>query len=130
MNSDSCMIIMTMDRGVAPSALRSPISRVRSLTTISMMLPTPTAPAKIVPIATIQLNTLMPVNSPWTLSNSSWRLKLPNTPLSSGLTFLICERYFFTSVLGDARVDAGLRDDHEAAVPASLVERITQRVVR
>ena len=39
MNSDSCMIMATMDAGVAPSALRRPISRVRSFTTISMMLP-------------------------------------------------------------------------------------------
>ena len=82
---------------MAPSALRKPISRVRSLTTMSMMLPTPMAPAKIVPTATTQLNTSMPVNRPCTLSNSSWRLKLPNTPLSSGLTFLRCDRYFFTS---------------------------------
>ena len=92
MNSDSCMIMATMEAGVAPSALRRPISRVRSFTTISMMFPTPTAPAKMVPMATIQLKTLMPVNRPCTLSYSSCRLKLPNTPLSSGLTLLICER--------------------------------------
>ena len=30
MNNDYCMIMATMDAGVAPSALRKPISRVRS----------------------------------------------------------------------------------------------------
>ena len=70
MNSDSCMIIATIEAGVAPSALRRPISRVLSFTTISMMLPTPTAPAKIVPMATSQLKNLMPVNRPCTLSYS------------------------------------------------------------
>ena len=42
----------------------------------------------VVPMATIQLNALIPVNRPCTLSCSSCRLKLPNTPLSSGLTLL------------------------------------------
>src|SRR5262249_31156398 len=43
--TDSFITIATIDSGVAPSALRTPISLVRSLTVISMMFETPTTPA-------------------------------------------------------------------------------------
>jgi hypothetical protein len=46
--------------GVAPSALRMPISRVRSFTTISMMLPMPTMPAIRLPMPTNQMKAEMP----------------------------------------------------------------------
>ena len=39
-----------IDQGVAPSALRMPISRVRSRTAIIMMFETPTTPASSVPM--------------------------------------------------------------------------------
>ena len=42
---DSFITIEMIENGVAPSALRTPISFVRSLTVISMMFETPTTPA-------------------------------------------------------------------------------------
>ena len=51
-----------MEPGVAPSALRIPISRVRSFTDMSMMLLMPTIPAIIVPIPIIQIKMRMPLN--------------------------------------------------------------------
>src|SRR5262249_49157582 len=46
-NTASWMIIATIEFGVAPSALRTPISLVRSRTAIIMMFETPTTPAEI-----------------------------------------------------------------------------------
>ena len=48
-NTASWMIMNTIEVGVAPSALRTPISLVRSLTAIIMMFDTPTTPAASVP---------------------------------------------------------------------------------
>jgi hypothetical protein len=45
---------VTIEPGVAPSALRMPISSVRSCTEMIMMLLTPTMPANSVPLPTIQ----------------------------------------------------------------------------
>src|SRR6218665_256046 len=56
---DSCKIILTMENGEAPSAFLIPISLVRSLTIISMMLLTPTTPAMIVQMPTHQKNNRM-----------------------------------------------------------------------
>ena len=64
-----------MANGVAPTARRRPISLVRSLTMISMMLETPITPAARVPAPTIQSRMEIPRNSPWILPNSSSRLK-------------------------------------------------------
>ena len=44
------------DQGVAPSALRMPISFVRSFTAIIMMFETPTTPARSVPTPITQTN--------------------------------------------------------------------------
>ena len=44
-NTDSVRIRLMMDQGVAPRALRMPISLERSFTAISMMLLMPTMPA-------------------------------------------------------------------------------------
>ncbi len=46
---DSSSSVLTMENGVAPSALRMPISRVRSFTVMIMMLLMPTMPAVSVP---------------------------------------------------------------------------------
>ncbi len=56
--------MLTILNGVAPSALRMPISRVRSFTVMIMMLLMPTMPAISVPRPTNQMNTLMPMNRP------------------------------------------------------------------
>src|SRR5213075_3532651 len=61
---DSSSNVLMMENGVAPSALRMPISLVRSFTVMIMMLLMPTMPAINVPRPTNQMNTLMPVNSP------------------------------------------------------------------
>ncbi len=53
-----------IDEGGAPTALRTPISRVRSCTEISMMLLTPTTPARMVPRPISQTKVRMPGNSP------------------------------------------------------------------
>ena len=53
---DSSKIKPITDDGLAPIAFRIPISLVRSFTTISMMLLTPTIPAIKVPIPMIQIN--------------------------------------------------------------------------
>ena len=58
--------MLTILNGVAPSALRMPISRVRSFTVMIMMLLMPTMPAVSVPRPTNQMNTLMPMNRPLT----------------------------------------------------------------
>ena len=50
-----------IDHGVAPSALRMPISLVRSLTAIIMMFETPTTPASSVPMPITQTNARMPL---------------------------------------------------------------------
>ena len=60
MTTDSCMIRPTMDAGVAPRALRMPISLVRSLTTIIMMLLTPTIPAMTVKMPMMAMNIVRP----------------------------------------------------------------------
>ena len=60
-----------MARGGAPSARRMPISCVRSLTSTSMMLLTPTMPASSVPSPTNHVSHAMPRKSPITLSNIS-----------------------------------------------------------
>ena len=57
--TDSVRICQTMSRRRAPSALRSPISRVRSLTTISMMfmmtMPPTTSDSATTPISTAKM---------------------------------------------------------------------------
>ena len=57
--TDSVRICQTMSRRRAPSALRSPISRVRSLTTISMMfmmtMPPTTSDSPTTPIRTAKM---------------------------------------------------------------------------
>ena len=62
MSKLSATIMRTMADGVAPIALRMPISCVRSLTEISMMLETPTMPARSVPIPTSQMNARIQTN--------------------------------------------------------------------
>ncbi len=57
MSTLSCSIIEIILHGVAPIALRTPISLVRSFTAIIMMLLTPTIPAIRVPIPMTQMNT-------------------------------------------------------------------------
>ncbi len=49
-----------IDQGVAPSALRIPISFVRSFTAIIMMLETPTTPASRVPTPMTQTKSRIP----------------------------------------------------------------------
>ena len=51
-----------IDHGVAPSALRIPISFVRSLTAIIMMFETPTTPARSVPMPITQTNIADPAH--------------------------------------------------------------------
>ena len=57
--TDSVRICQTMSRRRAPSALRSPISRVRSLTTISMMfmmtMPPTTSDSATTPMSTAKM---------------------------------------------------------------------------
>jgi hypothetical protein len=77
---DSFITIATIDDGVAPSALRTPISLVRSLTVISMMFDTPTTPASRVAPPTTQLTTTSTRNSMLSLPNSTNRL---NEPIAS-----------------------------------------------
>ena len=72
-----------IDDGRAPTALRTPISRVRSCTEISMMLLTPTTPARMVPRPMIQTKTPMPTNSFWNFSFISWLFQKRNACLSS-----------------------------------------------
>ena len=79
-------MLLMIDAGVAPIALRIPISLVRSFTTISMMLLTPTMPANKVPIPTIQRNAEMPSNKPRTCWNSASRLNPPMPRGSLGAT--------------------------------------------
>ena len=50
-----------MSKGVAPMALRMPISMVRSFTTTIMMLLTPMAPASRVPIPTNHIKKFTPL---------------------------------------------------------------------
>ena len=61
-NTDSVRIRLMMDQGVAPRALRMPISLVRSFTAISMILLMPTMPAKIVPMPITQMKIRMFLN--------------------------------------------------------------------
>jgi len=84
--SDSCSTIPTTDAGVAPTARRRPISRVRSCTTISMMLLTPTTPAARVITPTNHTKSRIPRNSTVILRNSSSALKAPMAFSSSGWT--------------------------------------------
>ena len=70
-NTASCVIIAMIDSGVAPSALRTPISLVRSLTAIIMMFDTPTTPAASVPRPMITTKNEMIQNSFENRSNCS-----------------------------------------------------------
>ena len=75
--TDSFMIIDTTENGVAPSALRTPISLVRSLTVISMMFDTPTTPASSVAPPTTQLITTSTMKNVSSLPNSTNMLNEP-----------------------------------------------------
>ncbi len=70
-NTASCTTIATIERGVAPSALRTPISFVRSLTAIILMFDTPTTPAASVPAPISDTNTEMIQNIIWKRWNCS-----------------------------------------------------------
>ena len=59
MNIDSRNIMETIDLGVAPRAFLMPISLVRSLTMMSMMLLTPITPAIMENIPTIHMMPLI-----------------------------------------------------------------------
>jgi len=61
MKTASRMTWPTTLAGVAPKALRMPISRVRSFTTMSMMLLTPTMPAMSEPMPTNQRKAVIPL---------------------------------------------------------------------
>ena len=67
----SATISVTIERDVAPSALRMPISLVRSATEIKRMLPTPMAAASSVPMPTTQMKPRIQVNTSVTARNSS-----------------------------------------------------------
>ena len=86
--ADSIKIILTIERGVAPIALRIPISLVRSFTTINMILPTPKMPNKRLPMPTNQISNLIPVKSPIIDRNSSSTL-LHQKPLGSS-GWMVC----------------------------------------
>ena len=65
----SLMICEIIFQGFAPKALRTPISRVRSLTVTIMILLTPIIPANNVPIPTSQIKISIPINSILKVSN-------------------------------------------------------------
>ena len=62
-NASNITCVITLP-GVAPKALRIPISLVRSFTTMSMMLLTPMIPAMMVPMPMIQMKVLIAVKTP------------------------------------------------------------------
>ena len=78
------MMSHRMERGLAPRALRMPISWVRSFTVMSMMLLTPTMPLSRVKMPITQMAVVrMPIACcDWMY----WRMRLPihTAPMSSG----------------------------------------------
>ena len=99
------MIWAVIANGVAPTARRTPISLVRSLTMTSMMLLTPITPAASVPIPTIQTRPRIPVKRPLILLNSTSELKWPSARGSSGATRC---RSFSTASAFVSRTEAGV----------------------
>ena len=80
----STTICLLISKGVAPNALRTPISFVRSFTVINKMFPIANTPAIKVAIPTNQVKNCIPVKKPVIFLNSFPKLKLPKARLSSG----------------------------------------------
>ena len=83
-NTDSKTICFLMSFGVAPSALRIPISLVLSFTEISKIFPIPIMPARMVAIPIINEINDIPLAKFLILVNKAPRLKPPTACLSSG----------------------------------------------
>ncbi len=94
------MICIRTSEGVAPRALRTPNSLVRSFTEINKMFPIPITPAMIVAIPTISDKKVIPLANPMIRLNTSPRLKEPKALSSLGLTlwmrFKVCLTSFST----------------------------------
>ena len=84
--TDSVRICQTMSRRLAPSALRRPISRVRSLTTISMMfmitMPPTTSDSATTPTSTAKI----PLVAWWYRSSSESDVSIPKLSGFPGLS--------------------------------------------
>ena len=77
---------MRTSDGVAPKALLTPNSFVRSLTEINRMFPIPMTPAIMVAIPTIRDKKVIPLANPIMRLNTSPKLNDPKALSSFGLT--------------------------------------------
>ena len=102
--TDSAKICFLMSHGVAPSARRIPISLVRSLTTISIMLIIPITPESKINPPTTNETTFKIVNNPLILEYSAYKSKFPIARSSFGeivcLVFKSSKILGFRSVIG------------------------------
>jgi hypothetical protein len=118
-----------IDSGVAPMALRMPISRVRSATVIIMMLLTPMAPANMVRTPTTQVRPEMPRKRLLIFLNSFCRLKLPKACLSSG--WMRWRAFSASSTSCSISAEEPLLPTRMAMVPRRLaVLKVRAKVVR